>query len=51
MNYANRVKRIEERYVKWLKKAGQGPLSDKEEKLIGELETVITTYEKLLEER
>lgn len=57
MNYADRLKRcaclrqIEERYGKWLEKRNQGPLSDKEEKLIGELETAITTYERLLEER
>lgn len=51
MNYADRVKRIEERYGKWLEKRNQGPLSDKEEELIGELETAITTYERLLEER
>ena len=48
MNNADRLKRIEERYGKWLEKRNQGPLSDKEEKLIGELETVITAYEKLL---
>ena len=53
MNYADRLKRIEERYGKWLEERNQGPcgieqLSDKEEKLIGELETVITAYEKLL---
>ncbi len=39
---------IEERYGKWLEERKEGPLSDKEEKLIGELETVITAYEKLL---
>ncbi len=48
MNNADRLKRIEERYSKWLENRNQGPLSDKDEKLIGELETAITAYEKLL---